>query len=147
MRWVAIVVTVVPPVLHPGRAAAGELTVVSVEPAMNGLTAPINTGVTIHFDRPIDRATVGNDSFWAFGRWSGTSFGTYSFSDGDQTVTLNPDGDFSAGEQAMVIYAYEESIFLNVHATHETDQDKLEAHFIIPDQEALEAEHRKEVEA
>ena len=89
----------------------GVLTVTSVEPAANALTAPKDAAVVVHFDRPLNTGSVGALSFWAFGRWSGTATGTYSFSNSDQTVTLTPDDPFSAGEQVMVVLSHDLQAF------------------------------------
>ncbi len=83
-------------------ATAGELAVVSVSPALNGLNAPVTTNVSVTFDRPIDPLSVNSASFRVFGRWSGTAEGAFSFSNKDHTVTLTPINRFSAGENVMV---------------------------------------------
>ncbi len=88
-------------------AAAGELAVVSVEPAAHSLTAPVAAPITVHFDQPLLPASVTNDSFWAFGRWSGTVEGTYSFSNGNQTVSLHPDAPLFYGEQVTVFLSHD----------------------------------------
>ncbi|MBI4717817.1 MAG: VCBS repeat-containing protein [Planctomycetes bacterium] len=86
---------------------AGELQVVSVSPPRHSLTAMVNTPISITFDRPVQPATIlSGGSFWAFGRWSGTALGSYSFSDGGATVTLTPLEPFSAGETVMVILSH-----------------------------------------
>ncbi len=90
-----------------GRAGADELTVMSVDPAPNALAAPTNANIVVHFDRPVDRATVTPDSFGAFARWSGTVAGQFVYSDNDQTVTLDTPGAFSSGEQVMVILSHD----------------------------------------
>lgn len=89
------------------RLPAQNLSVVSVTPARHSLTAPVNSSIVIEFDRPVVRTTVVPASFWAFGRWSGTVSGTYEFSGGDQTVTLEPARPFSAGETVMVILSHD----------------------------------------
>ncbi len=53
-------------------ASAGQLSVVSVEPAAHILDAAISTPIVVHFDQPVSRASVTAASFRAFGRWSGT---------------------------------------------------------------------------
>ena len=88
-------------------AAAGELAVVSVDPAAHSLTAPVAAPITVHFDLPVLPASITSDSFWAFGRWSGTVQGTYSFSNSDQTVSLHPDAPLFYGEQVMVILSHD----------------------------------------
>ena len=54
--------------------------------------------MSVTFDRPVNTATVNNSSFRVFGRNSGTASGTFSFWNGDMTVTLTPDAPFAAGE-------------------------------------------------
>ena len=88
-------------------ASAGQLAVVSVEPAAHTLNAAISTPIVVHFDQPVSRASVTAASFWAFGRWSGTVQGTFGFSNGDQTVALCPNEPLSAGEVVMVILSHD----------------------------------------
>ena len=88
--------------------AGGQLTVTSVEPSGQETSAPRGGAITVHFDRPVVPASVtAMSSFWAFGRWSGTVSGTFSFSNGDQSVTLTPDQPLSAGERVMVILSHD----------------------------------------
>lgn len=92
----------------PATAWGQALTVIGVEPAAHVLTAPANSPIVVRFDRPVNRASIlTGRSFWAFGRWSGTASGTYTFSDGDATVTLTPDQPFSAGENVMVVLSHD----------------------------------------
>ena len=86
---------------------AGELTVVSVEPARHGLNVPVTSPITVNFDQPVSQVSVNAASFGAFGRWSGPVEGTFGFSNGDQTVTLTPDDPFAAGEQVMVVLSHD----------------------------------------
>ncbi len=88
-------------------ASAEELTVLSTEPTPRTITAPTGASITVHFDRPVDRASVGEESFWAFGRWSGTAEGQLEFSDDDHSVTLIPDHPFSAGELVLVVLSHD----------------------------------------
>ncbi len=89
-------------------ASAGELTVVSVEPAARSLRAAVDTPITVRFDQPVDRdSVIAGQSFTAFGRWSGSVAGTFHFTDDDQTVILLPDHPFSAGEAVMVILSHD----------------------------------------
>ena len=67
-------------VLFPRSATAAEgMQVLSVSPAARSLTPSINAALTVEFDRPVDPASVNADSFWGFGKWSGTVHGTFSF--------------------------------------------------------------------
>ena len=88
-------------------AAAGELAVVSVEPPRHSLNALVASSISVEFDQPVDPSSVGPSSFWAFGRWSGTVQGGYTFANGNQTVTLHPGQDFFFGEQVMVILSHD----------------------------------------
>ena len=92
---------------QPGLAgvnpqAGSALVVSSVEPEAHSLVAPVDSEITIRFDKPVKPASVTVDSFWAFARWSGTVSGSFAFSDLNQSVTLRPDRRFSAGESVMV---------------------------------------------
>lgn len=82
-------------------AAQAQLQVVSTSPALNAV-APASTAIEIDFDRAVDTATITDESFRAFGRWSGPVSGTFSFSNGNQTVRLTPDDPFTAGELVYV---------------------------------------------
>ncbi len=88
-------------------ASAGGLAVTAVEPARHSLTAAVDASITVHFDQPLATASVGQTSFWAFARWSGTVSGSYVFSNGNRTVSLVPDQPFSAGESVMVILSHD----------------------------------------
>lgn len=88
-------------------AWAGELAVVSVQPGVNALAVPVGANIVIDFDQSVERSSVNAQSLWAFGRWSGTVAGAYTFSDADHTVTLNPAQPFFHGEQVMVILSHD----------------------------------------
>ena len=85
-----------------GGLAVGEMQVVGTRPIRNRLRAPANSMVSVRFDRPVQAMTVNTSSFRVYGRWSGRADGVLSFSDGGQTVTLDPDNNFSAGETVYV---------------------------------------------
>lgn len=87
--------------------SAGALELVTINPSPRSLAAATNTPITLTFNQPVNPATVTNLTFWAFGRWSGTATGTYSFTNGNQTVSLTPNQPFSAGEQVMVILSHD----------------------------------------
>lgn len=100
-RWVMLFIGV----CFAGVAEAGTLTVTSVYPTRHSLTNPINTPIIVNFDRPINPATVTSARFWAFGRWTGAVGGTFSYSNGNQTVTLTPSRPFVAGDLVSVFLA------------------------------------------
>lgn len=54
------------------------------------------------FDRPVSTAPVGPVTFRVFAKSSGVPAGTFSFSNGDRTVTFTPLRPFSAGETVLV---------------------------------------------
>jgi hypothetical protein len=88
--------------------AGGGLSVVSVSPSRHALNASTGATISVTFDRPVKRTSiVPLESFWAFGRWSGTIAGSFEYSNADQTVTLRPDHPFSAGETVMVILSHD----------------------------------------
>ncbi len=87
--------------------ASGQLAVVSVDPPPHALTALTGTSITVEFDQAVDPASIDASSFGAFGRWSGAVQGTYAFSNGNQTVTLEPDRNLFFGEQVMVILSHD----------------------------------------
>ncbi len=91
----------------PGRALAGGLAVVSVEPPPHASNRLVSSSITVSFDQPVDPASITSDSFWAFGKWSGTAQGAYVFSNNNQTVTLDPSSPFFYGEPVMVILSHE----------------------------------------
>jgi hypothetical protein len=58
--------------------------------------------VSVTFDRALQTGSVNAASFRVFGRGTGTKTGAFSFSNGNQTVTLTPSAPFSAGEVVYV---------------------------------------------
>ena len=88
-------------------ATAGALTVSTVQPTRHSLNALPSASISVTFDLAVDPASINAGSFWAFGKWSGTASGTYLFSNGNRTVTLDPDADFFFGEQVMVILSHD----------------------------------------
>lgn len=65
---------------------------------------------------------------------------------GEQEIMEAPHIYISEPGEKKALYALEDTIFLNVHATEETDQAKLEEHFIVPSFEALEQEQKQALE-
>ncbi|MGE3108808.1 MAG: FG-GAP-like repeat-containing protein [Phycisphaerales bacterium] len=76
---------------------------VSSIPARNTGGVARNTNISVTFDRPIDPASISPQTFSAFGKNSGAATGTYSFSNANQTVTLDPAGNFAAGEVVTAV--------------------------------------------
>ena len=84
-----------------------DLEVVAVQPARHAGDGLIGSPIVVDFDQAVLPASVDKDSFWAFGRWSGTATGTYAFSNGNKTVTLIPNDPFFPGETVMVILSHD----------------------------------------
>ncbi len=95
------------PLLITSTLFAGNLSVVGVSPQSNSVANTVSTAISVDFDEAVDTATITDQSFWAFGRWSGPASGTITFSNANQTVTLTPDQSFSAGENVMVILSHD----------------------------------------
>ncbi|MCP3906023.1 MAG: hypothetical protein GY715_20570 [Planctomycetes bacterium] len=87
--------------------AGGPLTVVSTTPTARSLDAAPNGTIAVEFDRPVQPASFDSDSFWAFGRWSGTATGAISFSPDGRTAMLTPNEWFSAGETVSVVLSHD----------------------------------------
>jgi hypothetical protein len=82
--------------------ALGEMQVMMTSPARNRVGVSPSARVRVRFDRPVQTATVNSSSFRVHGRWTGRADGVLTFSNGNRTVTLNPDHDFSSGETVYV---------------------------------------------
>ena len=87
--------------LAPRAVFAAPLAVVSTSPARLEAVAK-NSVVTITFDRPVLPASVTATSFRVFGKQSGVVMGPFTFSNGNQSVTLTPSRSFAAGETVVV---------------------------------------------
>jgi hypothetical protein len=79
----------------------GQMTISSTAPLRNENNVPRSTSFTVTFDRPVDRSTITPASFHLFGRMTGPLGGSYSFSNGDRTVTLTPARAPFAGEVVL----------------------------------------------
>jgi hypothetical protein len=87
---------------------AADLAVVAVSPSARSVAAPITSSIAVTFDKPVKpESIVPLESFWAFSKWSGTVAGYFTFADGNTTVRLHPDRNFSAGEQVMVFLSHD----------------------------------------
>jgi VCBS repeat protein/Big-like domain-containing protein len=80
----------------------GDMQVVSTNPLANRLGVRRTTIVSVTFDRPVQPSTVNATTFRVHGRWTGRADGIFSFSNGGQTVTLDPNLNFSGGELVSV---------------------------------------------
>ena len=83
-----------------------QLQVTGTSPPRNVMTN-VSSPVSITFDRPVQVASVTTASFRVFGRWSGNVPGSYSFSNGNRTVTFTRARPFSAGEIVSVTLSHD----------------------------------------
>jgi hypothetical protein len=96
-----------PPVDAGGDTVGGNLTVVSVEPTARTNQAVGSAPIVIHFDRPVNRATVTSKSLWAYGRWGGPLRpAMYTFANSDKDVSFAPPTrNWPAGDRVTVVLA------------------------------------------
>lgn len=88
--------------LAGAAAPAAELLVVSTSPSRNVNNVNRQATVSITFDRALMRSTITPASLRVIARSSGLVTGTYTFSNGDRTVTVTPSRAFSGGEPVSV---------------------------------------------
>ncbi|MBI1827575.1 MAG: VCBS repeat-containing protein [Planctomycetes bacterium] len=88
--------------ISANRACAA-LNVTGIHPARHALSVPVRSSVTVDFDKPVLTSTINDFSFQVIGRWSGPMRGTFSFSNGNKSVTLTPNRVFQAGDLVTVI--------------------------------------------
>ena len=91
---------------EPDDVVLGELQVVSTSPVRNRNGVPLDTAVSVTFDRAVQTSTVSPSTFRVHGRWSGRADGILSFSNAGRTVTLDPNGTFSGGESVSVYLSH-----------------------------------------
>jgi hypothetical protein len=87
--------------LLPLPTSAAPLQVTGLAPGRNSVAQP-TTNVAITFDKAVVSGSITSGTFRVFGRASGPKTGTFTFSNGNQTVTLHPSEPFSAGETVRV---------------------------------------------
>ncbi|NCF39075.1 MAG: hypothetical protein GWP75_03040 [Planctomycetia bacterium] len=83
-------------------AAGDDLSVVQTTPRRAVLDAATDAVIQVTFDRAVDPASVGVDTFHAFSRGAGPLTGTLSISRDGRTVSLTPDRDASPGEPVTI---------------------------------------------
>lgn len=76
--------------------------VVEMSPNSQSMTALPSEAITVSFDIALEEATVTNNTFLVFGRWSGPMTGTFSFNGDSTEVTFTPDRSFFYGEWITV---------------------------------------------
>ncbi len=81
-------------------AAAGQLTVVAVDPPLNASHRAPNVSVVVDFDRPVDPASLG--SFEVYANASGAVQGSKTLENGDARLRFQPLKPFIAGETVWV---------------------------------------------
>ncbi|MEO6028922.1 MAG: FG-GAP-like repeat-containing protein [Candidatus Binatia bacterium] len=85
----------------PTTARAATLAVTGTDPVLNG-SAPRNATISVDFDRAVTLGAFNDSRFRVFGRGTGTKTGTFSLTNGNQTVVFTPTLPFSAGEVVLV---------------------------------------------
>lgn len=96
--WTALLFTIA---LLPLSAQAAPLQVTGLSPARNSVAQP-TVDVAITFDKAVVAGSITSSTFRVFGRASGPKTGTFTLSNGNQTVTLHPTESFSAGETVRI---------------------------------------------
>ncbi len=86
--------------------ARAALVVSSASPAPGAMNVAATTTVSVNFGQPVMTSTVNALNFDAFGRATGPAGGIFSFSNGNQTVTLTPAHSFAAGETVLVVLSH-----------------------------------------
>ncbi len=86
-------------------ASAGTLSVTSLSPNRLAPQAPRDTTIDITFSLPVNPATITSGSFRVFGPNTGTMPGTFSTTNGGQTVVFTPARQFIAGDVITVTMA------------------------------------------
>jgi hypothetical protein len=81
-------------------AASAQLTVVSVEPAMNAGNVLPNADIVVSFDRAIDLSALppATDDLKVFGKSTGPAAGTWTLDAGGLAARFTPSAPFAAGE-------------------------------------------------
>lgn len=87
-------------------AWAGTLAVTSTTPARHAGNVARDTTIAIHFNMPLNIATLTAANFRVSGRTRGTTPGSLAFSNGNQTLTFTPDVPFPAGEAVSVLLSH-----------------------------------------
>ena len=103
MRFLGVVSAIAAGVfLAAAPAAAAPPVVLSTSPTSNSLSAPAATPISVTFDQALMTSSVTAQTLHVFGKQTGKSTGTLSFSNGNQTVTFTPAKAFAAGELVLV---------------------------------------------
>lgn len=93
--------------LSMSPALGQNLVVQQVDPAARSIGADVGTNISVMFDLPVDVSTITDETFWAFGRWSGKVVGEFKFSNSNRIVSIVPDRPLSAGESVMVVLSHD----------------------------------------
>jgi hypothetical protein len=73
-----------------------------VSPLPQSTTAATSPEITIHFDAPVDPATINPNTIMIFGRWTGILPGEFRLEEGNRRARFIPAKAFSAGEWITV---------------------------------------------
>ncbi len=75
----------------------------SVNPTYGALDIATSSDVTIKFDEAMDSGTLNASNVQVIGSLTGLHSGSYTYTSGDSTLTINPTNDFAAGEVITVV--------------------------------------------
>ena len=84
-----------------GVLSAQILTVDETLPIQNAKNVPADLSIVVRFNTALELSTV-PDNVIVHGSLSGVRSGTFSYSDGNRTMTFNPAADFFPGEIVSV---------------------------------------------
>ena len=74
------------------------LTVSSMSPAGNAISAAADSVISLTFDHAVDLTSIDTSDLRVFGRWSGVMDGELSLTNNNQTLQFTPERAFAAGE-------------------------------------------------
>jgi len=77
--------------------------ILSTSPTQNELNVPVNTNISVTFDKDMDEATINDSTFVVNARSTGLHEGTITYNNGTRTATLDPINDFDVGEVVTVV--------------------------------------------
>lgn len=78
-------------------------TISSITPAHGASDITASNNIAIKFDEGMDSGTMGATTVQIIGSLTGLYGGSYTYTAGDSTLTINPTDDFAAGEVVTVV--------------------------------------------
>jgi hypothetical protein len=103
----SIITTIIVIIVGSVSALGQPPVVISTSPPQNAINVYRATNISATFDIPMDTQSFTNVSFVVFANCTGIHVGDFSFSDNNQTATLDPYGIFVAGEVVTAVLTVE----------------------------------------